>query len=164
MGKKHDRDDSAGTREETSGKFRATPLGKGNASPMHNIQDGDQRQYGGYLEGADHGVQYAVYPFDREAAYVGRQLASCVRQGNAPSQEMLATLGRLMGAPASNASDVLAFAVTAQTLLVLLRPISDEHDEAMTCVRLLIARTVETLELLSGHDSGQFTGAMPAVN
>jgi hypothetical protein len=62
-------------------------------------------------------------------------------------------------------ADALAFAATANLLLpAALSSIGEDDRLAADCAVLLLGRTIETLERVSGIRAKAFTGRGPAVN
>jgi hypothetical protein len=166
MSKPENRHHQQGADQKPGRKVGPAPTQQGAGPLVRGGDDADQSEHRDDLKKANHMPDYAGISFDREAAHVAREIAAFARLGATGAQvsghEMLVTLARLIGAPASTPADALAFAVTARTLMPLVR--ESQNDDAMSCIVALIDRTVEVLEILSGATSEQFNGRGPAIN
>ncbi|MGX5805332.1 hypothetical protein ACWGS9_29460, partial [Bradyrhizobium sp. Arg314] len=105
----------------------------------------------------------------RRAASVAQEMAAEIRLhasgGADESQHLLNLLAGLFQSQASTPADALAFAATANLLLPAAVASIPEDDRLLAdCTMLLLGRTIETLERVSGVRAEAFTGRGPAMN
>jgi sugar (pentulose or hexulose) kinase len=113
-------------------------------------------------------AQERLPPIQR-AASVAQEMASEIRlhsSGGAKHTEyLLQLLAKLLQSPAETQTDALALAATANLLLpTALASVGDDERLAADCAVILLHRTIETLERLSGVRAEALTGRGPAVN
>lgn len=176
MKNQHNNPDAAGSDNQAVEKVRVVhPIVPGTGTLVNGGHDADKQQDGDDLQDAlEHGSDYAPIRPRRiaSAAEAGFAVGAQIKADNAKlpadksSQALGAKLDALLTAPASTATDALAFATIQECILRALD--LNQFPEPQRCLLdrafYLNLRMVHTLQIATGLHRSVFTGDGPSAN